>query len=103
MGLRATDLLQTALAWRAKLPEGSAVHLVGRGHAAVPVLHAAALERPLFGRVDLTGGPETWSEQCRGPVFEGGNLENAVHGALQRYDLPDLRRVLRELAETGDR
>ena len=99
LGLRATDLLQTALAWRAKLPEDATVHLVGRGHAAAPALHAAALERGLFGRVDLTGGPESWSVLCRGPAFEGWNLENAVHGALRCYDLPDLRRVLRELAE----
>jgi dienelactone hydrolase len=103
MGLRTTDLLQTALAWRAQLPKGVPIHLVGRGHAAVPALHAAALERPLFDRVDLSGGPESWGGLCRGPAFEGWNLENAVHGALQVYDLPNLRRVLQELVQKGDR
>ncbi len=95
VGLRATDLLQTALAWRARLPDQAPIRLVGRGHATVPALHAAAVERDLFDRVDFSGGPESWSELCRGPAFDGWNLENAVHGALRRYDLPDLRRTLR--------
>jgi dienelactone hydrolase len=94
VGLRATDVLQTALAWRARLPEKVVIHLVGRGHAAVPALHAAALERSLFDHVDLSGGPESWSELCQGPVLDGWNLENVVHGALRLYDLPELRSVL---------
>ena len=99
VGWRATDVLQTALVWRAQLPEGGPIHLVGRGHATVPGLHAAVLERELFARVDLAGGPESWGELCRDPAFEGWNLENAVHGALRVYDLPDLYRVLHEPAE----
>jgi dienelactone hydrolase len=95
VGLRATDLLQTALAWRARLPDQAPIHLVGRGPAKVPALHAAALERDFFASSDFSGGPESWSALCRGPALDGWNLENAVHGALRRYDLPDLRRTLR--------
>jgi hypothetical protein len=103
VGLRAADLLQTALAWRAELPDEAPIHLVGRGHATVPALHAAVLERKFFARVDLSGGPERWGELCRGPAVEGWSLENAIHGALRLYDLPDLHRALREFAEIEDR
>ena len=99
VGLRATDVLEIALSWQAELPAGAPVHLVARGHATVPALHAAFLERSLFAELDFEGGLASWSELCRGPVREGWNLEHAIHGALQVYDLPDLRRALQEPAE----
>ncbi len=100
VGLRATDLLQIALTWRTEeLPAGAAIHLVARGHATVPALHAAVLERSFFAEVDFEGGLESWGELCRGPVLDGWNLENAIHGALQVYDLPDLHRALPQAVE----
>jgi len=94
VGLRAADLLRTAAALAEELPGEAPVHLVARGHAAVPALHAAALERERFARVDLAGGLESWVSLCDGPVMDGWQLENAVHGALRAYDLPDLLGVL---------
>lgn len=92
--MRTGDLLRTALALREELPEGAPLHLVGRGHAAVPALHAAALEGERFARVDVSGGLESWSELCEGPRMDGWQLENAVRGALRVYDLPDLREIV---------
>jgi len=93
--MRTRDLLQVAHAMREQLPAKAPLHLMARGHAAVPAWHAAALERDGFGRIDIEGGPESWQALCRGPVFDGGQLENAVHGALRVYDLPDLRELAR--------
>jgi len=89
--MRTRDLLAVARALKGEIPSSAPLHLVARGHAAVPAWHAAALEREQFDQVDIMGGPETWDTLCSGPVFEGGQLENAVHGALRVYDLPDLR------------
>lgn len=92
--MRCGDLLRAAAALRDELADAVPLHLEARGHAAVAALHAAALQRDWFARVDIAGGPQSWSELCNGPVRSGAQLENVVHGALQLYDLPDLRRII---------
>lgn len=76
------------------------VHLVARGaEAAVPALHAAALEREAFADVDVSGGPESYQTIVANPVDGPNHLAHIVHAALTAYDLPDLRAVV----ETTDR
>ncbi len=87
VGMRAEDVLLCAryLQQEQKGP----VELIASGNVTVPALHAAALEPELFGSVKLTGMLSSWSN-----IIELGRSYNqqvnAVHGALTRYDLPDL-------------
>jgi hypothetical protein len=70
--------------------------LVAIGEAAIPALHAAALEPEQFASVRLRNMISSWTEIVRTPE----NLNQAasvVHGALRHYDLPDLV----ELAGSG--
>lgn len=69
------------------------VHLVGVGKAAIPALHAAALEPGLFTTVTLRNAPHDWSSIVGLPA-PVGQLTSTVHGALGVYDLPDLVRSL---------
>jgi dienelactone hydrolase len=67
----------------------TALHLVGIGEAAIPVLHAAVLQGDAFRSVRLRGMIRSWEDV----VAAGENHNqtvNAVHGVLRHYDLPDL-------------
>jgi pimeloyl-ACP methyl ester carboxylesterase len=93
-GLHTDDVLagaQFVANYKTKTPRK--VHLVGVGRAAIPALHAAALEPDVFASVTLRGGPEAWSPVISQPVPKG-LLTTTVHGALKTYDLPDLVRTL---------
>jgi hypothetical protein len=68
--------------------------VVGVGHAGPAVLHAAALERELFAEVELRQALDSWASVVGDRRGCGAMLINTVHGALQVYDLPDLRRVI---------
>ena len=57
--------------------------------AAIPALHAAALESSRFESVRLKGMIHSWAEVVAAPESKN-QLINAVHGALRHYDLPDL-------------
>jgi hypothetical protein len=59
----------------------------------VPVLHAAALEQALFGRVQLVDPLESWLPVVQDPSLEG-QFAHTVHAALTAYDLPDLLKSL---------
>jgi hypothetical protein len=91
VGKRAEDILACVrlLGERSERPVG----VVAVGDTCVPVLHAAALEPQLFGSVRLVRGLASWAN-----VIELGRsrdqLVNAVHGALNLYDLPDLAGLL---------
>jgi len=65
------------------------VHLVGVGQAGIVALHAAALRPELFASVTLRDTPRDWSSVVKRSAPQG-QLDSAVHGALEVYDLPDL-------------
>ena len=71
------------------------VHLVGVGQAGIVALHAAALNPRLFASVTLRDTPRDWSSVVGQPI-PAGQLDSAVHGALEVYDLPDLVRLAGE-------
>ena len=73
------------------------IQLIATGEAAIPALHAAALEPSRFESVHLKEMIRSWTEVVDAPVNQN-QLVNAVHGALRHYDLPDLV----ELAGQGD-
>jgi len=95
VGMRAEDVLVCArfLANYRTKDAASAVHVVGIGEAAVPALHAAALEPDLFESVRLDQMVTSWADVVRTPRSRN-QLINSVHGALAVYDLPDLVRLL---------
>ena len=80
-------------------PEGrkpTEIHLVAVGEAAIPALHAAALEDDVYRTVTLRRMIPSWEHIVRASeTFD--QWVNVVHGALQHYDLPDLI----ELAGSG--
>lgn len=65
------------------------VHLVAIGEAAIPALHAAALDADRFASVRLRNMISSWAELVRTPESLN-QAAGVVHGALKHYDLPDL-------------
>lgn len=65
------------------------VQLVAVGEAAIPALHAAALDREAFHSITLRRMIPSWqSLMMADETFD--QLVNTVHGVLRHYDLPDL-------------
>jgi len=95
VGMRAEDILVSARFLRDMRGEIRRIHLVAVGEAGVPALHAAALEPNLFASVTLKRTLVSWSSVVRTPEAKH-QLMNAVHGALEVYDLPDLLALLPE-------
>lgn len=102
VGMRAEDVAVCARLARTFSPEGvklppapRKVHLIATGAAAIPALHAAALEPDLFASARFERTIRSWDEIVRTPVTRD-QLAGAIHGALRAYDLPDLRAMLPE-------
>jgi dienelactone hydrolase len=65
------------------------LHLTAIGEAAIPALHAAALEGNAYQRVTLRRMVPSWEAVVAArETFD--QMVNTVHGALRHYDLPDL-------------
>ncbi|MBI1314814.1 hypothetical protein GC176_26260 [bacterium] len=96
VGMRAEDvsLWSRALADYAPVRDAKPqrLYLVATGEAAIPALHALALQSgdaPQFSTVTLRGMVPSWEHVVAAPEHTN-QLVNAVHGALRHYDLPDL-------------
>jgi hypothetical protein len=91
LAMRTEDILVSARFVSESLCEeaGIGVELVGIGEAGPPAMHAAALEPRLFSSLKLRACIASWAEVLHTPVTTN-QLTNAVHGALEVYDLPDL-------------
>lgn len=92
VGMRADDVA----AWARYLAEykttadrPNELHLVAIGEAAIPALHAAALDADRFASVRLRNMISSWTDIVRTPE-NLNQAANVVHGALKHYDLPDL-------------
>lgn len=93
VGMRTDDILAAAKYLRARFGESIPIQLHAASFAAVPALHAAALEQGLFDGLVLEGGIPSWTAVVHAPRARG-QLVNAVHNALAYYDLPDLLAML---------
>jgi len=91
-GMRAEDVL-TCARFAAQRVSAERVCLMALGNAGVPALHAAALEPQLFSSIKLTGTLVSWANVVHTRPTRN-QLVNAVHGALEVYDLPDLAGTL---------
>ena len=65
------------------------LHLIAIGEAAIPALHAAALDPDSFRTVMLRQMLRSW-EDLASATESRNQAVNVVHGALQHYDLSDL-------------
>lgn len=88
VGLRTEDLL-TASDYLAQHLRVEKLHLHAVGVAAIPALHAAALQPERFATTAVEQSIGTWQDVVQTPVPEN-QLINTVHGVLAVYDLPDL-------------
>lgn len=99
VGMRTADVAHWTSFLKTYQPTGqkpTEMHLVAIGEAAIPALHAAALDPDTFQTVTLNGMLRSWEEL----VSATESLNQAVniqHGALKHYDLP----ALVELAGAG--
>ena len=69
--------------------QSSDVSLIAIGEAAIPALHAAALEPAAFKTITLRHMIPSW-ESLVGAEGTFDQTVNMVHGVLKYYDLPDL-------------
>jgi hypothetical protein len=90
VGMRAADTLAAAQ-FLAQREDGARrkLELIALDEAAIPALHAAAVEPALFSRVQLIRSIDSWQRVIDVEVSRR-QLENVVHGALRHYDLADL-------------
>ncbi len=97
VGMRAEDALICARFLKTYKSGASLnrVHMVAIGEAGPSALHAAALESILFESVELRHSLVSWSNVIHTPISKN-QLINAVHGALETYDLPDLVNTIPE-------
>ena len=91
VGMRTDDVFRWSeyLAHYGASEKPRPLQLHATGEAAIPALHAAALEPARFKSVQLKGLIGSWAEIVAGPVSKD-QLVNVVHGALLHYDLPNL-------------
>jgi dienelactone hydrolase len=86
VGMRTDDVRSWARVLKAKSSE---VSLIAIGEAAIPALHAAALERDVFQTITLRQMIPSW-ESLVGAEGTFDQTVNMVHGVLKHYDLPNL-------------
>jgi hypothetical protein len=91
LAMRAEDVMVAArfLAGYEAGDKPNRVHLMSVGRSGPAALHAAALEPGLFTSIRLAKCVISWSNVVGTPMAVG-QFENAVHGGLKVYDLPDL-------------
>ena len=92
---RHTEDILVAAQWTAdyQTKQPREVHLIANGRTCVAALHAAALRNDRFASVTLNGAPKSWSE-IAGSAEHASWLTATVHGALNHYDLTDLRTLI---------
>jgi len=96
VGIRVDDTIEAALfagAYKADKGKSRPVHLIAAGQTGIVALHAAALHPKMFASVKLKDTPRDWASIV-GESNPAGQLDYAVHGALELYDLPDLVRLI---------
>ncbi|MCP5550736.1 MAG: hypothetical protein H7A53_07590 [Akkermansiaceae bacterium] len=89
VGMRTGDAQRWARVLSNWEPRPNALHLVAIGEAAIPALHAAALDAGRFESVSIRGMLPDW-ESLVGAGETHDQAVNIVHGVLRHYDLPDL-------------
>ena len=98
VGQRAEDILRVCRADKERWTVERKYKLIATGDLGPAALHAAVLEPALFRKVRIEGSLTSWSEMIENPEVRGHHSQ-VVHGALTKYDLPDLVRLLGDKIE----
>ncbi|MFN7561565.1 MAG: alpha/beta hydrolase family protein [Prosthecobacter sp.] len=89
-GMRADDVRTWARYLKTKT---ITVSLIATGEAAIPALHAAAVEPVAFTKITLRRMITSYESLVgEGETFD--QTVNMIHGVLRHYDLPDLIRLI---------
>jgi dienelactone hydrolase len=86
VGIRTDDVRSWARFLKSR---SSSLSLIAIGEAAIPALHAAALERDTFSKITLRRMITSY-ESLVGADETFDQMVNLIHGVLRHYDLPDL-------------
>ena len=100
VGMQVEDIL-AAVRTAGKRTQHAQVDLLAIGGVGVPALHAAFAEPSAFRHVTIERSLRSWEEVVRAPRFYR-QFMNAIPGALQVYDLPDLAAALGSRATLVD-
>jgi hypothetical protein len=90
VGMRADDVRSWARYLKTKT---TTLSLIATGEAAIPALHAAALEPDAFTKITLRRMITSY-ESLAGAEETFDQTVNMIHGVLRHYDLPDLIRLI---------
>ena len=94
VALRAEDVLKLAVSMDGSgiVRKGTKMNLMAIGDAAIPALHAVALEPDLFAQLQLFERRSSWTAMLE-ESQPNRCFEDVIHGALKVYDLPELERL----------
>ncbi len=94
LSMRTEDLLVCAR-WLSQRENSTTVQLSASGEIGPAALHAAALHPELISALHTERSLASWQELM---VADDAHsyLHNSVHGALEYYDLPDLKKLLHQ-------
>ena len=92
LAMRTEDILVSSR-WLADQHGTESISLLAFGELGPASLHAAALEPKRITDVRVEGSLASWRQLMKSPAA-WQHLPNAVQGALQYYDLPDLMQFL---------
>ena len=93
VGFRAEDLFNLSRFLKTEL-EAQNVDCIAMNEASIPALHAEFCEPETFGHLTVVYTLVSWTNMVENGGFSHTPLASIVHGALQVYDLPDLRAAL---------
>ena len=94
VGIRTEDIMRSSRYLQSVTSANNKeVKLIAIGSASIPALHAAVLNPKLFKSVTVDESITSWGDVLKDPNAKRV-LPNAVHGALEMYDLDTLRSMI---------
>jgi hypothetical protein len=93
VGFRAEDLYSLNRFLRTEL-KATGVECIAVNEASIPALHAEFCEPETFDLLTVVNTLVSWTNMVENGGYSTTPFASVVHGALQVYDLPDLRTAL---------
>ena len=93
VGFRAEDLYSLNRFLRKEL-KATGVECIAVNEASIPALHAEFCEPETFDRLTVVNTLASWTNMVENGGYSTTPFASVVHGALQVYDLPELRTAL---------
>ena len=93
VGFRAEDLFNLSRYLKTEL-KATNVDCIAVNEASIPALHAEFCEPDTFGHLTVVNTLVSWTNMVENGGYSTTPYASVVHGALQLYDLPELRAAL---------